>query len=85
MLFSSMIFLWVFLPIVLIINYAINLIVRNRKLKIRLKNTFLLIASLFFYAWGGIYYLSIMICSIIINFLGGFIISKLSDKDNPRT
>ena len=84
MLFSSMIFLWVFLPIVLIINYAINLIVRNRKLKIRLKNTFLLIASLFFYAWGGIYYLSIMICSIIINFLGGFIISKLSDKDNPK-
>ena len=84
MLFSSMIFLWVFLPIVLIINYAINLIVRNRKLKMRLKNTFLLIASLFFYAWGGIYYLSIMICSIIINFLGGFIISKLSDKDNPK-
>ena len=84
MLFSSMIFLWVFLPIVLIVNYGLNLIVRNRKLKMRLKNTFLLIASLFFYAWGGIYYLSIMICSIIINFLGGFIISKLSDKDNPK-
>ena len=84
MLFSSMIFLWVFLPIVLIVNYGLNLIVRNRKLKMRLKNTFLLIASLFFYAWGGIYYLSIMISSIIINFLGGFIILKLSDKDNPK-
>lgn len=84
MLFSSMIFLWAFLPIVLIINYAINLIVRNRKLKMRLKNTFLLIASLFFYAWGGIYYLSIMICSIIINFFGGYIISKLGSEDEPK-
>ncbi len=84
MLFSSMIFLWVFLPIVLIVNYGVNLIVRNRKIKMRIKNTFLLIASLFFYAWGGIYYLSIMICSIIINFFGGYIISKLGSKDNPK-
>ena len=84
MLFSSMIFLWVFLPIVLIIYYGVNLIVKNRKLKMRLKNTFLLVASLFFYAWGGVYYLSIMICSIIINYTGGFIISKLSDENNPK-
>ncbi len=82
MLFSSMIFLWVFLPIVLVINYAFNLIVKNHKLKMRLKNTFLLIASLFFYAWGGIYYLSIMICSIIINYVGGYVISKLGDDKN---
>ena len=82
MLFSSMIFLWVFLPIVLVINYAFNLIVKNHKLKMRLKNTFLLIASLFFYAWGGVYYLSIMICSIIINYVGGYVISKLGDDKN---
>ena len=82
MLFSSMIFLWVFLPIVLVINYAFNLIVKNHKLKMRLKNTFLLIASLFFYACGGIYYLSIMICSIIINYVGGYVISKLGDDKN---
>ena len=82
MLFSSMIFLWVFLPIVLVINYAFNLIVKNHKLKMRLKNTFLLIASLFFYAWGGVYYLSIMICSIIINYVGGYVISKLGNDKN---
>ena len=82
MLFSSMIFLWVFLPIVLVINYAFNLIVKNHKFKMRLKNTFLLIASLFFYAWGGVYYLSIMICSIIINYVGGYVISKLGDDKN---
>ena len=84
MLFSSMIFLWVFLPIVLIINYGLNLIVKNRKLKMRLKNTFLLIASLFFYAWGGVYYLALMLCSIFINYIGGFVISKI-DSVNPKS
>lgn len=80
MLFSSIVFLWVFLPIVIIINYLFNLIFKDEKKRIQAKNTFLLIASLFFYAWGGIYFLSIMIFSIIINFLGGYVISKLGDK-----
>ncbi len=43
MLFSSMIFLWVFLPICLIGYYLV---------KPKFKNVFLLIASLIFYAWG---------------------------------
>ena len=80
MLFSSMIFLWVFLPVVIIVNYLLNLIISDSEQRIKVKNTFLLIASLFFYAWGGIYFLSIMIFSIIVNYLGGYIISKLSPK-----
>ena len=80
MLFSSMIFLWVFLPIVIIVNYLLNLILSNQEQRIKIKNIFLLIASLFFYAWGGIYFLSIMIFSIIVNFIGGYIISKLSKR-----
>ena len=80
MLFSSIVFLWVFLPIVIIINYLFNLIFKDEKKRIQAKNTFLLIASLFFYAWGGIYFFSIMIFSIIINFFGGYVISKLGDK-----
>ena len=43
MLFSSMLFLWVFLPICLIGYYLV---------KPKFKNVFLLIASLIFYAWG---------------------------------
>lgn len=77
MLFSSMIFLWAFLPVVLIVNYLLNLIIKRYELRIHIKNVFLLLASLFFYAWGGIYYLAIMVSSIIINFLGGYIISKM--------
>ena len=50
MLFSSLIFMVVFLPCVLIIYYGIALL----KLRIsrKLQNVFLLIASLGFYAWG---------------------------------
>lgn len=77
MLFSSMIFLWIFLPIVIIVYYILNSIFQNSNLRTRVKNTFLLIASLVFYAWGGIYFLAIMIFSILVNFIGGYIISKL--------
>ena len=84
MLFSSMIFLWVFLPIVLIINYLLNLIIRKYELRIHIKNVFLLIASLFFYAWGGVYYLAIMVSSIILNFIGGYVISKI-ETNNSNT
>ena len=80
MLFSSMIFLWAFLPIVLIVNYLLNLIIKRYELRIHIKNVFLLLASLFFYAWGGVYYLAIMISSIIINFVGGYVISKIESK-----
>lgn len=80
MLFSSMTFLWVFLPIVIIVNYLLNLIFANSKSRINIKNVFLLIASLIFYGWGGIYFLSIMIFSIVINFIGGYIISKLDKR-----
>ena len=85
MLFSSMIFLWVFLPIVIIINYLFNLIIKNDTVRIRAKNIFLLVASLFFYAWGGIYFLCIMISSIIINFFGGFAISRTDKKNVKKT
>lgn len=75
MLFSSMIFLWVFFAAVIIVNFAFTLIpFRTEGARIRAKNIFLLIASLFFYAWGGIYYLLIMVSSILINYAGGYII-----------
>ena len=79
MLFSSMVFLWVFLPIVIIVNFLLNLIADKKK-RIGIKNVFLLIVSLFFYAWGGIYFLTIMLFSIVVNFTGGFIISNLKPR-----
>ena len=66
MLFSSMIFLWLFLPIILIVN---------RFLRIKQQNLFLLLASLFFYAWGEPKYVLLMLFSIFINWGSGMILN----------
>lgn len=62
MVFSSAIFLWAFLPLVFIINYF---------LKNKYSNIFLLLVSLFFYAWGEPYLVMLMMVSIFINWAIG--------------
>ena len=68
MVFSSAIFLFVFLPIVLMIYSLIP----NK-----LQNTWLLLSSLFFYLWGGSEFLPIIIFSVIVNYLGGIFIGNV--------
>ena len=78
MLFSSMVFLWVFLPVVLIVNFVLSVVrFSDEAVRIRTKNIFLLIASFVFLGWGGIYYLLIMLSSIGINYCGGYFLSRL--------
>ena len=67
MLFSSLTFIFIFLPLVLGI-YFIS--------KDKYKNTILLVFSLFFYAWGEPKYIILMIFSIIFNFFFGLLIDK---------
>ncbi|MBQ6441358.1 MAG: MBOAT family protein [Lachnospiraceae bacterium] len=67
MVFSSMIFLWVFLPVVFILT---------RILPQKTHNILLLIASLLFYAWGEPVYILLMLCSITMNWLFGLWIEK---------
>ncbi len=76
MLFSSMIFLWVFLPVVLIGYTILSSLKMEEDRRVAAKNALLLAASFFFYAWGGIYYLLIMIASILINYYGGIQIGR---------
>lgn len=70
MLFSSTVFLYLFLPCVLFFYYV--LFRKNRFLQ----NLVLLIASLFFYAWGEPKFVLVMIASIAVNWLFGMVISK---------
>lgn len=77
MLFPSEIFLFVFLPVVLVIYYGLL-----RK-HIVGKNTFLLVASLFFYAWGEPEYVYLMIVTILLNWFYGILIDKLRDRRLP--
>ena len=67
MLFSSLLFLFCFLPFVLLGNMLIQQRYRNR---------FLLIASLIFFAWGGVTFTFIFMGSVLINFFSGILISK---------
>lgn len=68
MLFSSMTFLWIFLPIVILGTALLR--------KVKLQNVFLLIASLIFYAWGEPIYVILMLFSIFINWSFGIVIDK---------
>ena len=60
MLFSSIEFLLLFLPI----TYGINFLLPKK-----LRNYWLLIASLFFYAWGEPRFVFVMMASICFNYL----------------
>lgn len=81
MLFSSILFLWIFLPIVIIVNGILSVVhFKDEPTRYKWKNMFLLLASLIFYAWGGIYYLLLMLAVILINFWGGYFIGKFKEK-----
>lgn len=77
MLFSSMFFLWMFLPFVICGNFLLSVIRYPKGVSgIRVKNTFLLLCSILFYAWGEINYLFIMLGSILLNYIGGRLIDS---------
>ncbi|WP_267379478.1 MBOAT family O-acyltransferase [Bacillus sp. GM_Baccil_2] len=71
MVFSSLIFLFMFLPLALIIYYVSPKILRN---------FILFIVSLIFYAWGEPVYIVIMIFSTIFDYFNGVLIDKYRDR-----
>lgn len=62
MVFSSLVFLFTFLPITLVVYYLAPW---------KIKNIVLLIASLVFYAWGEPVYIILMLLSITFNYFMG--------------
>ena len=77
MLFPSEVFLFVFLPVVLGVYY---LLLRKTK---HLKNIFLLVASLFFYAWGEPQHVWLMVGVILFNWFFGILVDKVRDHKVP--
>lgn len=67
MLFSSLLFLYLFLPLTLLGYYLID---KNYR------NYWLLLASLVFFAWGGISFTIILLISIVLNYLFGLQIQQ---------
>ena len=77
MLFSSSVFLFLFLPVVLLVYY---LPLRRWR---QGQNVFLLLASLGFYAWGEPWFVLVMLGSILANY--GFACGWMpaSGRDGP--
>lgn len=71
MLFTSPVFLFLFLPICLL-AYALT--------PKAMKNTLLLIFSLFFYAWGELQYVLLMMASIVSNYFMGLTLAHARRK-----
>ena len=74
MLFSSSIFLFLFLPLVILIYYL-----PLRKWR-QGQNVFLLCASLFFYAWGEPWFVLVMIGSILLNYAFGLWVAWAKER-----
>ncbi|NIK79731.1 alginate O-acetyltransferase complex protein AlgI [Paenibacillus castaneae] len=75
MVFSSVIFLFFFLPLVLTLYFSVPF---------KFKNIILLIFSLVFYAWGEPTYVVLMIVSILINYGYGIWIDRAEHNENKR-
>ena len=75
MVFSSNIFLFFFLPLTLLLYYLCPR---------RFRNVLLLAVSLLFYAWGEPVYLSLMVFTILLNYLSGRLLGKPEQKPGRR-
>ncbi|MFZ1954747.1 MAG: MBOAT family O-acyltransferase [Desulfobacterales bacterium] len=71
MVFSSVIFLFLFLPITLVLYAVVGP---------KFRNTFLLLASILFYAWGEKIFTLIMLASITVNYLVGMGIDHFRNR-----
>lgn len=75
MIFSSIFFLFVFLPITLFLYYVVPW---------KFKNFMLLLCSLIFYAWGEPVYVFLMLFSIVFNYLSGIEIDGYRKNENTK-
>ena len=72
MIFSSLTFLFAYLPLTLAIYFLAPL---------RWRNLILLVVSLFFYGWGEPIYITIMFLSILIDYSHGLLVEKHRSND----
>ena len=71
MVFSSLVFLFAFLPLTLVLYFIVP---RN------CRNFILLIVSLIFYAWGEPIYILLMLFSTVVDFIHGLLVEYYADQ-----
>ena len=76
MVFSSLLFLFRFLPAVLILYFLAPR---------RWRNLVLLLFSLAFYAWGEPVYIILMLVSILVSYTGGILVDRFLRQGRSRS
>ncbi len=78
MVFSSVVFLFYYLPVVLAVYYLVPR---------RHRNGWLFVVNLVFYGWGEPVYLFLMLFTIAVNYLSGILVGRwrLSDRRRAKT
>jgi len=77
MLFSSITFIYLFLPAVLLVYY---LFLKKHR---TLSNVFLFAASILFYGWGEPKFVFVMLASIVLNWFLGICVHNAMQKEKP--
>jgi len=72
MVFSSLLFLFLYLPVVLAVYYLVP---------VKWRNIWLFVVNLVFYGWGEPVYVLLMVFSITINYASGILIEKYRARD----
>lgn len=75
MLFTSTVFVYLFLPITLLVYYVF---LRKSRM---LQNIFLLFVSLFFYGWGEPKFVLVMLMSIVANYVFALFVDRFKKKE----
>lgn len=76
MIFSSPTFLFIFLPLVFLLNLAIK--------RVQVKNIVLIVFSLLFYAWGEPIYVLLMVASSFANYLLALLMDRSETKKQKK-
>ncbi|MBQ1453786.1 MAG: MBOAT family protein, partial [Ruminococcus sp.] len=72
MVFSSAIFLFVFLPAVFILYRLIP--------SLKIKNLLLAVASIVFYAFGQLQYVPLFLATVVINYIAGLLLQGRASR-----
>ena len=75
MVFSSLLFLFRFLPVMLILYFAAPK---------RFRNGVLFLGSLFFYGWGEPVYMSLLLFSTLVDFIHGKLVARFIAEGNKK-
>ena len=75
MVFSSLYFLFLYLPIVLLVYHITPL---------KWRNLWLLVVNLIFYGWGEPRYIVLMLFTILLDYFMGLVVARCKERDNDK-